>query len=123
MATLADMSILRSKQNWRRPRKPLPQGAKPREYPNRLSPGEQENVRRALAALRRRHAPEDLAAALRLSRSAYEKAGGRSRPISRKLAYKIARVAGMGVELLLSTGLWERPCPHCFGTGWITHPV
>lgn len=101
------MVILRERQVWRRPctetsREPA------------LPPTEQANVKAAIRLLRHQLDPDQLARALKITRLALKHTTERRRPASAKLALRVARVAGVPLEEILS-GAW-RPtgvCPVC----------
>ena len=107
------MTILRTKQIWRR--EPIASG---KQLGNRLNLTERENVRRALVYLCGRY--PDVAArskALGMTEDALLKARSRQRAQTYRLACIVARAAGVPVEKVL-TGLWPGDrCPHCGGTG------
>jgi len=109
------MTILTSKQIWRRNPEPAP---KPRQLGNWLNPTERENVRRAVVYLAGRYATLDaFAAALGLTRDGIAKARSPRRAQSYRLACLVARCAGVSPENIVS-GAWPGDrCPHCGGTG------
>lgn len=109
------MTILTSRQTWRRSPDPEP---KPRQLGNWLNPTERENVRRAVVYLAGRYATVDACvAALGITRDGLHKARSKRRKQSYRLACIVARVVGVPVGKVL-TGLWPGDrCPHCGGTG------
>jgi hypothetical protein len=109
------MTILTSKQIWRRSPEPAP---KPRQLGNWLNPTERENVRRAVIYLAGRYATLDaFAAALGLTRDGVAKARSSRRAQSYRLACLVARSVGVPAESI-TNGAWPGDrCPHCGGTG------
>ena len=109
------MTILTSKQIWRRNPEPAP---KPRQLGNWLNPTERENVRRAVVYLAGRYATLDaFAAALGLTRNGVAKGRSPRRAQTYRLACLVARCAGVSPESVVS-GAWPGDrCPHCGGTG------
>lgn len=107
------MTILTSKQVWRRNPEP-----EPTHLGNRLGPVERENVRQAAVYLVNRYASAAACAeALGLTFNALNKACSKRRAQTYRLACILARVAGVPVEKILG-GLWPGDrCPHCGGTG------
>jgi hypothetical protein len=106
------MTILTSKQTWRR--NPVPSG---RTIALRLTPQERDNVREALLYFCGRYATvESCISTLDITKDARWKARSHRVPTYR-FACTLARAAGVPVEKILS-GLWPGDrCPHCGGTG------
>jgi hypothetical protein len=109
------MTILTTRQVWRRNPEPKP---KARQLGNWLNPTERKNVRQALVYLRGRYAStEACTEALGITTDALRKGTSRYRAQTYRLACIVARVAAVPVEKIL-TGLWPGDrCPHCGGTG------
>lgn len=106
------MSILRERQVWKRAAE-LPKRQTARM--NELTREEQANVRHALAVLRVRHGSfKEVAAVMGVNRNHLtEMANGNEKP-GAGLAIRVARVAGVPVDDVLS-GAFPRPgsCPMC----------
>jgi hypothetical protein len=104
------MAVLVAPKTWRRePKSPA------RLSPDRLSPEESANVRRALLFLRTRHGGgPKLAGALGVGLDALHRAYWPKGKPGAGLALRAARLAGEPVESLLR-GEWPKPeaCPHC----------
>jgi hypothetical protein len=104
------MAVLTEARSWRREPK-----ARARLAPDRLSPPESANVRRALLFLRARHGgAAKLAEALGVGRKALEMMCGKTGRPGAGLALRAARLGGVEVEDVLG-GRWPVPgsCPHC----------
>lgn len=101
------MGILRAKQTWRRT------PTRTRELVA-LTPEQRANVRRVLRHLLVEHgSPGALARAMGITRAALEQAHKPSRAQSPRLAFAVARVAGVGVDEVLA-GRWLRcACGEC----------
>jgi hypothetical protein len=80
-----------------------------------LTPGEQAHVRTALRFLRARCGTwGNVAKALRVAQSMLANVNVGRRNVSARLAFRVARLAGVGVDEVL-TGRFPAPgtCPHC----------
>jgi hypothetical protein len=109
------MSILRERKVWRR-EVYLPVARKL----SRLSPEQQENVRRAMRYLTVKYGgPRKFAAALGVSYQAFWKLRNPSRAIPVRRAVLVAALAQVPVDDVL-TGRWPTECPHCNGTGCLS---
>jgi hypothetical protein len=101
------MTILTGKRVWRRALFDRP------ARPDRLTEIEQANVRRAVAFLAQRaESPAALAKAMRLSVEASWKARSKTRRPTLRLAFIVARAAGVNIDAVLA-GEWPRVCPTC----------
>lgn len=109
------MTILTSKQIWRRNPSPAP---KPRQLGNWLNPTERENVRHAVNYLAGRYETmAAFAAAVGLTRDGVMKARSPHRAQTYRLACLVASCVGVLPESIVS-GAWPGDrCPHCGGTG------
>ena len=86
-----------------------------------LSAEERVHARRALLFLAERSAPARLAEALGLSVVALQKARAPSRVVGRRLAARVASVAGVDLADVLS-GAWPGDlCPRCGRWGGASH--
>lgn len=104
------MAILTKRETWRAPKQ-----LGPAKYTPDLSAEEHENVRRALHVLRRRFGSwAALAEAMGTKMKTVEHAGGRHHKPSVAIALRVARLAGVPLEDVLS-GAWPKPgaCPMC----------
>ena len=80
-----------------------------------LTPEERDNVRRAVRTLCRRYGSASaLAVKLKAGRRSVERAMGPSGAPSMSIVLRCARLAGVGVDDMLS-GKWPKPgaCPTC----------
>ena len=103
------MTILAKRSEWR-----VTRPATETRRSSDLTPDEQANVRRAIHVLRRRLGSYPaLAAALRVNVKTLTNQGSKRAP-SAAVAIRLARLAGVAVDHLL-TGAWpvEGACPHC----------
>ena len=103
------MPILTKTIEWQKPRTPKPHGT------GDLTPEEHANVKTALAVLHRRHGGwEDVAKALGTTKKRVETIMGPRKKPTAGLALRVARLAGVPMEDVLS-GAWPKPgaCPMC----------
>lgn len=98
------MTILRTRETWRRPYAP-----RVIESSNRLPPDQQENVRAAMHAMRLRcHGWDALAVAMRVSAKTLRNMSARRGRPTAGMAIRIARLAGVSAGDVLS-GVFRRP--------------
>ncbi len=101
---MVSMSILESKQIWRRSE------SERRRLPHTLSQGQRENVRRALNVLRMRHGRRGLAARMGFTYDGMLKTLKRTPTM--RVAVLVAFVSGASIKDVL-VGNWPIACPHC----------
>lgn len=105
------MAILRERTVWRKTRP-----ANETRRSTDLTPAEQENVRVALRFLAKRYGDyTKLAAAIGAHRETVQRPARNARTVTAGLALRLARVAGVPLEDVLS-GAWPTAgaCPHCW---------
>lgn len=104
------MAILTDRKAWQKP-----ETVERRQKRGALLPCQQANVRNAISFLRiRLGSTQRLAEAYGVSVVVAWKLMGSSRPVSARVAFLTARLAGVGMDDILE-GRWPYPseCPHC----------
>ena len=108
------MTILRTRTVWARPKSLAPRrGFSPEDF----TPEEQANIKRALRSLKRRLGTwRDVASALGVTYRRVRVASFKNTKPSLAIAFRLARVVGVGLGEILS-GAWPAPgtCPMCGG--------